>query len=112
MHWLPRSVDRSKEGKFKHAGIFSHHPVVSHSVSRSHLLSPADEGLVHVRHDLDALAEDEEDDDADEDERHVELLPLRLQATLMGAAVRRQLLLHPQRRMDSDEKEEGTLDMS
>ena len=27
MHWLPRSVGRSKEGKFKHAGIFSHHPV-------------------------------------------------------------------------------------
>ena len=28
MYWLPRSVGRSKEGKFKHAGIFLHDPVI------------------------------------------------------------------------------------
>ena len=27
MHWLPKSVGRSKEGTFKHAGIFLHDPV-------------------------------------------------------------------------------------
>ena len=47
---------------------------------------------------LDALAEDEEDDDADEDERHVELLALRLHA--LRPRRHGQLLLHPQRRVD------------
>ena len=28
MHWLPRSVGRKRAGKFKHAGIFSHDPVL------------------------------------------------------------------------------------
>ena len=27
MHWLPKSVGRSREGKFKHARIFLHDPV-------------------------------------------------------------------------------------
>ena len=27
MHWLPKSVGRGREGKFKHAGIFLHDPV-------------------------------------------------------------------------------------
>ena len=27
MHWLPKSVGSSKEGKFKHAGFFLHNPV-------------------------------------------------------------------------------------
>ena len=57
---------------------------------------------------LDALAEDEEDDDADEDEGHVELLALRLQALRPR---RRQLLLHPQRRVDPEgvRKEQGMM---
>ena len=28
MHWLPRSVGRKRAGKFKHAGIFLHNPVL------------------------------------------------------------------------------------
>ena len=27
MHWLPKSVGRSREGKFKHTGIILHNPV-------------------------------------------------------------------------------------
>ena len=38
------------------------------------------ECLVKVRDDLDALTEDEHDDDADEDEGHVELLLLHVHA--------------------------------
>ena len=28
VHWLPRSVGRKRAGKFKHAGIFWHDPVI------------------------------------------------------------------------------------
>ena len=29
MHWLPKSVGRSREGKFKHAEFFLHDPVLA-----------------------------------------------------------------------------------
>ena len=57
----------------------------------SHLSVVAHDGLVDVRDDLDALAEDEHDHDADKHQRHVQLLPLRLQR--LRARPRHHLLL-------------------
>ena len=52
----------------------------------------AGERLVDVRHDFDALAHDEHDDDADEDEGHVLLLALGLQALAGPMVVGHRLL--------------------
>ena len=43
MHLLPNSVGRSREGKFKHAGIFLHDPVCGPYYTKYPLLTAMDD---------------------------------------------------------------------